>query len=420
MEKSKEQTRKQFKGLKLSPATFELLESVLIPNFTKPLFSNSLMTVYPATSRKKSDNATYSVQKIENIPKSSVVCWIRRWNHILEIMKTKNSGILSYLTCHIEKNLVTESSTIYFVSEPIITTLREAKSKLSLSLVSLVKAMLQITETLLQLQKSGYSHYNINTDTIVVVGNKDGTYSYKLANLCGWMKTHEIPYSQRLEYSHTIPLDYDSLNPTSKSDVYSLGITIMEIIGVSAENLVNHKTKCVDPGYKHDTYSMQGFMEKLLLEAVHPDPEKRISLENLRDGLSARVEFLNEPSKLNYDGLCARLRSIPLVPYSKSTETYRGNEQHSEASKKNGYILDKAMPKESETKRENGEESKGSTNSVDMKAPSNKETACVENSPGDVAIEIGLGNGGVRIIHVAHKRPTAHKTKLDLDQKLKV
>ena len=291
----------------------EPIEKHYIPDYSEALFSNPLMTVYHAASTTKIDNNFYCIQKIENVPHLYAVFWIKRWNHILEIMKTGNNGILNYIECFVEKGLAPNTNNIYYVSEFAATTLRIAKDTYNLSLKEIIRAMLQITETLLQLQDSGYYHLNINPDTILVIENNDGTYTYKLANVGGWMKTHEVEYSKRPEYSHTIPLDYDPFNSTSKSDVYALGITIMEIIGVNLDSLIDYKTKCMDPDYKHVNLIIQWALVKLLLEAVHPHPAKRLSLKDLRDQLKLVMNYQSELDEVEYDIICASLEDVPLV-----------------------------------------------------------------------------------------------------------
>ena len=315
MNKNSESTQSHLRALKRKAASFEAVENSFVPNYSEALFSNPLMTVYQAASADGSDGNFYCIQRIEKVPNPSVVLWIRRWNHILDITKVDNAGVLTYLAFHVAKNTSPGNSTIYLVSEYAISNLREAKLRQQLSLADVIKAMYQISETLLQLKQSGFFHHNINPDTIFIVENEDGTHSYKLGNLGGWMKTHEIEYQKRTEYSHTVPLDYDPLNKNSKSDVYSLGITIMEIIGVSLECLMDHKTNQVDPSYQHYTLTLQGFLRKLLLEAVHPDPEKRISLETLVEQLKVAIDNPNELSELGYDTFCASLESVPLTPY---------------------------------------------------------------------------------------------------------
>ena len=299
---------------KAKPFSYEPITNYFIPNYSQHLISNPLMTSYLAASVIGSDGNLYAIQRIENVPTPASVFWIRRWNHILELLKSGNPGLLNYFACHMEKNANAETSIVYMISEYTANTLRAAKDKLNLSLADVIRAMFQVSESLIDLKKQGHFHHCINPDTIFVIENQDRTLSYKLGNLGAWMKTHEVDYDERPEYGHLLPQDFDPLNKDSKSDVYSLGITIMEIIGVNIDTLMAHKTKEVDPKYQHDTSYLRGTLRKLLLEAVHPDPEKRLSLESLHDQLSSIVANLRD-GDLDYDTCRAALEDIPYVPY---------------------------------------------------------------------------------------------------------
>ena len=239
------------KSYKLNAASFEQIENFFIPNYSKILFSNTLMTAYEAKSVNTADSSVYCLQKIKNIPRSYVDTWIERWKYMIEMAKVDLSGVLKYLACHFEKTSNdNEKINVNLISEYTTGTLREAKSKFGLNMSDIVRAMLQVSETLLKLKALGYSHRAINPDAIFVVENKDRTYSYKLGNFGEWMNTQEVKYHQRPEYSHTIPKDYHSDGPISKSDVYSLGMTIIEIIGVNVEVLNNYTIKAsVAPSY---------------------------------------------------------------------------------------------------------------------------------------------------------------------------
>ena len=281
------------------------------------------MTSYLAASVNGSDGNLYAIQRIENVPTPASVFWIRRWNHILELLKSGNPGLLNYFACHMEKNANAETSIVYMISEYTANTLRAAKDKLNLSLADVIRAMFQkVSKALIDLKKQGHFHHCINPDSIFVIENQDRTYSYKLGNLGAWMKTHEVDYDKRPEYDHFLPQDFDPLNKDSKSDVYSLGITIMEIIGVNIDTLMAHKTKEVDPTYQHDTSSLAGTLRKLLLEAVHPDPEKRLSLESLHDQLKSIVAKTKDVD-FNYDTFRAELEAVPFVPYQNYADRLR-------------------------------------------------------------------------------------------------
>ena len=296
--------------------SFFPITSAYTPNYSQLLISNPLMTSYPATSTKGSDGKLYSIQRIDGV---NSALWIRRWDHMVELSHMINPQVLNYIACHLETGVGT--STAYLVTEYTAHTLRDAKDKLNLSPADVIRAMFQVSEALINLKKRGYSHHSINPDSIFIIENQDRTYSYKLGNLGAWMKTNEVDYDKRPEYRHLLPSDFkpstdQSYGLSNNSDVYSLGITIMEIIGVNVDTLMTHKTKEVDPNYHHDVFSIAGVLRKLLLEAVHPDPEKRLSLESLRDQLCTIIANIKD-GDLDYYTLCAGLEAVPLVPYSK-------------------------------------------------------------------------------------------------------
>ena len=307
---------------KRKPFSFEPITNYFIPNYLQPLIANPLMTTYQAASANGSDGNLYSIQRMENVPTPASIFWIRRWNHIIELSKAGNPGLLNYFACHMEKNANTEASTLYLVSEYTANTLREAKDKLNLPFADMMKGMLQVSEALMNLKKQGHFHHCVNPDTIFIIENQDRTLSYKLGNLGAWMKTHEVDYDKRPEYDHFLPQDFDPLNKDSKSDVYSLGITIMEIIGVNIDALMAHKTKEVDPTYQHNTSYLIGTLRKQLLDAVHPDPEKRLSLESLHDQLSSIIANIKD-GDLDYETCRTELETVPLIPYQNYADRLR-------------------------------------------------------------------------------------------------
>ena len=162
---------------KRTPFSFEPITNYFIPDYSQPLISNPLMTTYHATSVNGSDGNLYSIQRIENVPNSASVFWIRRWNHILELSKAASPGLLNYFACHMEKSANTETSPLCLVSEFAANTLRDIKGKLNLSLADAIRAMFQVSETLIDLKKQGHFHHCINPDSIFVIGNQDHTYS---------------------------------------------------------------------------------------------------------------------------------------------------------------------------------------------------------------------------------------------------
>ena len=127
--------------------SFEPITNYFIPNYSQLLISNPLMTSYLATSVNDSDSNLYSIQRIENVPTPASVFWNRRWNHILELLKPGNPGLLNYFACHMKMNANAETSTVYLVSEYTTNTLRDAKDKLNLSLADVIRAMFQLTQT---------------------------------------------------------------------------------------------------------------------------------------------------------------------------------------------------------------------------------------------------------------------------------
>ena len=128
---------------KRKPFSIEPITNSFVPNYSQLLISNPLMTSYRAASVNGSDGNLYSIQSIENVPNSTSVFWIWRWNHILELFKSGNPGLLNYFACHMEKHANAETSTVYLVSEYTANNLREAKDKLNLSLADLIRAMCQ-------------------------------------------------------------------------------------------------------------------------------------------------------------------------------------------------------------------------------------------------------------------------------------
>ena len=306
----KELLSKMIDEERLKPVSFEPVEQFFTADYSKILFSNEFMTAYKATSTDRKDTNLYCLQKFEKVHNSHTAEWIRRWNHIIEMMKTNNNGLLQHFACHIEKIENTQDSNVYLVSEYAENTLRTDKLKLRLSPADIIKAMYQVTAPLIQLKSSGYYHYCINPDAICVIKNADGSTSYKLSNLGGWIKTSETEYSKMPEYEHCFPLDYNPQRKDSKSDVYSLGITAMELIGIDNETLKTYKKNRPDPSYHTSFGSMQGRLVYILLQAVDTNPKMRVSLESLNSLLKTMVGA-TEFNTMEFDSLFTSLRNVP-------------------------------------------------------------------------------------------------------------
>lgn len=147
------------------PIVFEPVE-IQYTNFipSEPLV-NSLMTkIYSSTTL--ADQRQVMLQRFSGVPQSAHPAWVWRWNEIKEMSSYPTDEILSYLACHIVKREENSQSEVYWVSEPVHSSLRKLYIGASKNLYDIISIMYQVSEALCVLESHSRSHQCINPDTI--------------------------------------------------------------------------------------------------------------------------------------------------------------------------------------------------------------------------------------------------------------
>ena len=215
---------------------------------------------------------------------------IRRWNAIQALERLSLQGLLRYYECHITKKPDSNGCDIKMITEFAHASLKTILSPVGpLELTDLIQMMIQVSTTLCELEKAGYSHQSINPETIVMKRLDNGTIKYMLAASIFSIDIRGKKYTEREEYSPYIAPDqsYDQRN--IKHDVYSLGMVFLEMAGVNMDTLMKlKKWKASSLQESHDN-TVLGELVHLVLQAVNQDYTKRLSPNELREKLEIQL-----------------------------------------------------------------------------------------------------------------------------------
>lgn len=291
---------------------------------SQPLISSAMTRFFPSFSL--TDQQPVLVQQFTEVAQSEQ--WIRRWNEIHDITSYAPNGVLHYSACHITKRPDGNGSDVYWVAEPVQNSLRNFYLNSFKNLPDIVNIMYQVSETLCELSKHSKCHQCINPDTILIKHDPiTGRAIPQLSTWVGDLKIGGLTYDQRPEYSIYIAPDYSSMNHLppinhhpqmdnhSRNDVYALGITILELIGVSESRLMDFKTRSASEqtlSAMRSEKDVESLLKYLLLKSVSPSHLDRPSITFLRDRFREIINRADELGQVNMGTLAGQIEDLNL------------------------------------------------------------------------------------------------------------
>ena len=244
---------------------------------------------HKATPRNPADpNSNLMLQRISGSEDQMDVQWKSHWDRIQELESLPIQGLLKYYTQHITKKPEGSGYDIMMVTEFAQGSIQSIQSSSSpLELLDLIQMMNQVNTTLCDLERFGHSHQSINPEVILVKRMNDGEISYKLASSISSIPISGKKYEERTEYLPYIAPSQSSHPNDIKNDVYSLGITFLDVAGVSKDTLMKIRSGDVNNFQASQDSSVLEELIQLVLEAVNTDYTQRLSSQEFGERLAA-------------------------------------------------------------------------------------------------------------------------------------
>jgi serine/threonine protein kinase len=264
--------------------TDELLDSKY--KFIKSLGSGGFGSVFLAIEEHSGN--IVAIKKLHDFYNDDVE---DLFNEIQSVSKFNHSNIINYKHCFVEE------TKIYLVMEHCEGgSLRQKINSTSEDLDSIWDWMLILTETMQFVHNKGIVHHDIKPDNILFT--EDGIIKiadFGLANSANGTTSYLCPRaSQNLE---EYCLD-------SRVDIYSLGVTLLEVL--IGENPFSGKSaeKIRDLYYRSilKIENLASWQQAIILKAVHPQPELRFqTMQEFHEAIKAQAV----PFTLNSDAIKA-------------------------------------------------------------------------------------------------------------------
>ena len=253
------------------------------------------------------------LQKFDNIAGLDITEWIRRWNEIQELYKSSPQGVVHHHACHFVKDPAGGPATAYFVIENMETSLRNAKNH-GFTFAEIVDVMYQVSEVVSTRSPNSKFNLSTNPDTILIKRDPTGKVVAKLSTFISGLIINGVVYDKRPEYAiYTTQVD-----STHSNDVFALGISIMEVLGVSQSKLESFKTNrtSVTMPTNPNPCDLAVFLQAILLRAVDSRDYSRISAYDLQSKLKSVMKRSSELDDLSGASIVTAIENGSIITES--------------------------------------------------------------------------------------------------------